>query len=947
MSALDTCLVTGTILNPDGTPSYPATVTFKLTHRDYDDSNVVLPAPVSVDTDPAGQISIPLWPNVDGRAGTVYWCSVAVGAELWNRDRYATFVVAVPDATTADLTAISELVAPSKVDDARTAVILVQAAALAVAEDKEAVTQIKTDIEEMVGSVGPVLDSIVAVETVAGSIGSVVAVGAVAGKVVAVADDLANVDAVADNIANVDVVAGSIAAVNAASTNMAAIITAPAKAQQASDAADHVDEIAEQFGDLSSAVDAINASRDLAQDWAVKPTDVTAGNPSAKTSAAAAALNTGLTAADRVATGADRVAAAASAAQSAAAVGGVIYDTTAAGIAATTNGQFFIVKGDGVSTYATMYKNVAGVATLSSSYPDKAAIDAIITLATGGDNAGIPILIQIGVGVVATVADGQFRFSKPLHKDDLPPSDTLEIAETASGAENAGSSSVLQVGGAVVGAVTKEGQFRFMKQLHPGDIPSVSSEGTTTAYADGSSYLVSPNEMWSQWVWPRTIEDDNGNQMWGSLGKQQGPFTANGTGLVGRPGQLWIGYREAFAANTKKVMIGLSEENTGRWAARGGVDDHNRPSICLNPNPAAVYPLVAFQCDHNAKQYGRFWRSTTRNPADLTLVGQTPVNGSEYPAYAQLFWNRANPAELRGAYRIGLFDIGTWSFFVGDPGTLPSTWTYHYNKVGGDGTYFLTIPALDGSGMWLAAHRHPTVAGSKKVTVAKLKWDWSLVSGNGTVISADIRAEASPVDILDHANATVIDTMTGTRMTRLFDAREYSDGKIRFLYADFPTTGKVSYAGDYKIATYDIATNTTAIETVCRCGGMIQEEVTLNGEYVAGAGTSSYVAGACLTDRPTEIVAARWWGTYGDLLHCTRQAVNDWDEVTLDRSAGKIARPEAHARQYWETSTIKESLTPRVSYWRGSGARGGYAMFYNFNADRITIDLTAFRSTFV
>ncbi|MER8925772.1 hypothetical protein NKI07_08010 [Mesorhizobium sp. M0859] len=360
------------------------------------------------------------------------------------------------------------------------------------------------------------------------------------------------------------------------------------------------------------------------------------------------------------------------------------------------------------------------------------------------------------------------------------------IAETVSGGDNAGAAAVLQVGGAVVGAVTPEGQFRFMTPLHPDDIPGASSEGAT-AYADGSKYLVSPNEMWSQWVWPRTIEDDNGNQMWGSLGRQQGPFTANGTGLVGRAGQLWIGYREAFAANAKKVMIGLSEESTGVYAARGGVDDHDRPAICLNPNPAAVYPLVAFQCDHNAKQYGRFWRSTTRNPADLTLVGQTPVNGSEYPAYAQLFWNRANPAELRGAYRIGLFDIGTWSFFVGDPGTLPSTWTYHYNKVGGDGTYFLTIPALDGSGMWLASHRHPTVAGSKRVTLAKLKWDWSLVSGNGTVISADIRAEASPVDILNHANVTVIDTMTGTRLTRLVDAREYSDGKIRFLYADFPT----------------------------------------------------------------------------------------------------------------------------------------------------------------
>ncbi|WP_287384973.1 hypothetical protein, partial [Mesorhizobium sp.] len=521
------------------------------------------------------------------------------------------------------------------------------------------------------------------------------------------------------------------------------------------------------------------------------------------------------------------------------------------------------------------------------------------------------------------------------------------IAETVSGGDNAGAVALLQVGGAVVGAVTHGGQVRFLVPLHVDDVPNPAEEGTANAYADGTKYLPSPNEMWSQWVWPRTIEDDNGSQFWGSVGKQEGPFVANGTGLVGRPGPLWIGHRETYAANAKKVMIGLSEESTGSWAARGGADDHDRPAICLNPNPAAAYPLVAFQCDHNAKQYGRFWRSATRNPADLVLVGQTPVNGAEFPAYAQLFWNRANPAELRGAYRIGGFSTGEWSFFVGDPGTLPSTWTYHRNKIGGSGGYFLTIPARDGSGMWLVSHRHPTQAGAKRVTLAKLKWDWSLVSGNGTVISADIRAEVSAVDILDHANVTVIDTATTTRMFRLFDAREYSDGKIRFLYADFPALGKASYAGDYKIAAYDIASAAITIETVCTCGGMIQEEVSISGEYVAGSGSSSYIAGACLTDRPDEIVAARWWGTYGDLLHCKQVAVSNWSAVTIDRTQGKIARPEGHSRQYWETGEIKEDLTSRVSYWRGSGQHGGYSMFYNFNAERITIDLTAFRSTWI
>ncbi|RWK94549.1 MAG: hypothetical protein EOR53_18255 [Mesorhizobium sp.] len=276
-----------------------------------------------------------------------------------------------------------------------------------------------------------------------------------------------------------------------------------------------------------------------------------------------------------------------------------------------------------------------------------------------------------------------------------------------------------------------------------------------------------------------------------------------------------------------------------------------------------------------------------------------------------------------------------------------ASWTHYNDKIGGEGTYFLTVPARDNSGTWLASVRHPTVAGAKKITLAKLKWDWSLVSGNGTVISANLTTEVTPVDILDHANVTVIATAAGDNRLRLFDAREYSDGLVRLLYADFPTVGKASVAGDYKIATYNPATNLTTIETVCWCGGKIQEEVSLNGEYVAGSGSSSYVSGACLTDRPTEIVATRWWGDYGDVVLCTRQGVDDWDELELDRAAGKIARPEGHARIYWEGGAVKEELTSRVSYWRGSGARGGYAMFYNFNADRITVDLTAFRSTFV
>lgn len=54
-----------------------------------------------------------------------------------------------------------------------------------------------------------------------------------------------------------------------------------------------------------------------------------------------------------------------------------IYATTTAGLAATTNGEYFLVAGAGGS-FADRYLNNAGVASFQNSYPSKAALDAAI-----------------------------------------------------------------------------------------------------------------------------------------------------------------------------------------------------------------------------------------------------------------------------------------------------------------------------------------------------------------------------------------------------------------------------------------------------------------------------------------------------------------------------------------------------------------------------------------
>ncbi|TIQ65449.1 MAG: hypothetical protein E5X41_14910 [Mesorhizobium sp.] len=91
---------------------------------------------------------------------------------------------------------------------------------------------------------------------------------------------------------------------------------------------------------------------------------------------------------------ASATAAAGSAAQALVTVGGVIYDTTAAGIAATTDGQFFVVKGDGTTTYVQMYKNVAGVATLVASLASKVALDALLAMFTQPTNPFYDFIVE-------------------------------------------------------------------------------------------------------------------------------------------------------------------------------------------------------------------------------------------------------------------------------------------------------------------------------------------------------------------------------------------------------------------------------------------------------------------------------------------------------------------------------------------------------------------------
>lgn len=80
-------------------------------------------------------------------------------------------------------------------------------------------------------------------------------------------------------------------------------------------------------------------------------------------------------------------------------VGGIMYATTAAGLAAVAEGTYFTVAGDGTNTYAILYRKVGGAAVYVVGYPSKDALDVAVQ---GLANAGT---LRNGQGSGAAVTD--------------------------------------------------------------------------------------------------------------------------------------------------------------------------------------------------------------------------------------------------------------------------------------------------------------------------------------------------------------------------------------------------------------------------------------------------------------------------------------------------------------------------------------------------------------
>jgi hypothetical protein len=198
------------------------------------------------------------------------------------------------------------------------------------------------------------------------------------------------------------------------------------------------------------------------------------------------------TAASNSATAANqsKVAAAASASDAAASAGsaaaaGLIYATTTAGLAATTNGQYFYVPSAAPSqTFVTLYRNDSGVATPINEVPSReallAALDPLPQTAPLGygfsvldDDDRTPFAIRNdGTSVFAAIEAREFSSATVFGE---------EVGTTTAAFVNYGTSalalSFLDDGGRIVGGIKPDGGLRWKDaQIDTGSISSLQTD---------------------------------------------------------------------------------------------------------------------------------------------------------------------------------------------------------------------------------------------------------------------------------------------------------------------------------------------------------------------------------------------------------------------------------------------------------------------------------------
>ncbi|MBN9078505.1 MAG: hypothetical protein BGN87_00080 [Rhizobiales bacterium 65-79] len=252
LAPLDKCTVTGPVLKPDGTPCYPGSVVFALSKRDRDGDIIVVPAPITADVDADGNISVDLWPNSDGYAGTVYSATIMLGKKGTARTQYSSFQVVVPDADTAKLAEIMELSPPDSVDDIEAAIREAQGYATSTHNDAVQTAADRAVVEPIAEDAAAIAPHIGAVVAVNGIASEVEALAAITAKIVTLAG-------ISDDVSAVALIATAVSAVAAAGANITALTADLANVDSVADALTAINAVALKLDDVS-AVAAVHAA---------------------------------------------------------------------------------------------------------------------------------------------------------------------------------------------------------------------------------------------------------------------------------------------------------------------------------------------------------------------------------------------------------------------------------------------------------------------------------------------------------------------------------------------------------------------------------------------------------------------------------------------------------------------------------------------------------------
>ena len=251
-----------------------------------------------------------------------------------------------------------------------------------------------------------------------------------------------------------------------------------------------------------------------------------AANATALAAADATAEDAAATTADRLQVGADRVQTgidrtAAELARDGALANGTIYATEAAGRAAVATGDYFRVAGTGTTALELRQKTGAGSSVLVTTLPSVAAITEVAERSPEPANQGVSLLATTaktsgGSDLVDILVDDEGRVTFPggLTQESLPGFSVLPYS-----APGALILETTEDGVYVLSIREDDGSYVVLGDTPPADAAGGSTVAVEPEYSAGLDYEVRRDWVYSEWIDPLAVEDEDGNRWNSGLGR--------------------------------------------------------------------------------------------------------------------------------------------------------------------------------------------------------------------------------------------------------------------------------------------------------------------------------------------------------------------------------------------------------------------------------------------